>query len=108
MLFSGGLDIGHVTRRQAVAFVESAVTDLPTHPPQDFSFAGCLNVMCNFVILLVSQLSRGMLCVHFYEFGTKVKLQWVAWHGYQNRIQRTFQQLNSWSYQLHVLGNLKS
>ena len=68
MFFShttGELDLGHVTERQAVAIVTSAITDLPTHPPKDFSFVGCLNVMCNFVILLVSHLSRGMLRVHF-------------------------------------------
>ena len=37
--------------------------------------------MCNFVIFLVSHLSRGMLCVHFYEFGIKVRLGAVglAW-----------------------------
>ena len=64
----GCLGIGHVTKRWAVAFVASAITDLPTHPPAlRFSFVGCLNVMCNFVILLiVSRLSRGiLLCVHF-------------------------------------------
>ena len=68
MLFShatGELGISHVTKRQAVIIVPSAITDLSTHPPKDFSFVGCLNVMCNFVILLVSHLSRGMLCVHF-------------------------------------------
>ena len=31
--FSGSLGIGHVTERRAVAFVASAITDLPTHPP---------------------------------------------------------------------------
>ena len=60
-----GLCIGHVTKRGTVAIVASAITDLPTHPPLDFSFVGCFkNVMCNFVILLVSPLSRVMLCVH--------------------------------------------
>ena len=39
--------------------------------------------MCNFVILLVSHLTRGMLWVQFYEFGIKVNLRWSAWHGYQ-------------------------
>ena len=36
MFFShtaGSLGIGHVTEGQAVAFVASAITDLPTHPP---------------------------------------------------------------------------
>ena len=46
-----GLDTGHVTERRVVAFVASAITGLPTHPPYDFSFVDCLNVMCNFVIL---------------------------------------------------------
>ena len=62
-----GLGIGHVTKRRAVAFVVSAITDLPTHSPQDFSFVSCLNLICNFVILLVSHLSRGMLGIHFCE-----------------------------------------
>ena len=39
--------------------------------------------MCNFEILLVSHLSRGMLCLHFYEFGMKVRLRRSNWHGYQ-------------------------
>ena len=31
---TGGLGIGHVTKRRAVAIVASAITDLPpTHPP---------------------------------------------------------------------------
>ena len=30
---TGGLGIGHVTKRWAVAFAASAITDLPTHPP---------------------------------------------------------------------------
>ena len=62
----GCLGIGHVTKRRAVAFVAPAITDLPTHPPAlTFSFVlSCLNVMCNFVILLVSRLSRGVL-LHF-------------------------------------------
>ena len=30
---SGGLSIGHVTESRAVAFVASAITDLPTSPP---------------------------------------------------------------------------
>ena len=88
MFFSqtaGGLGIGHVTERRTVVFVASAMTDLfthsPTHPPLDFSFVGCLNVMCNFVILLVSHLSRGMLCIHFYEYGIKVRLRQSAWRG---------------------------
>ena len=41
MLFSrttGYLGIGHVTERLAVALVAFAITDLPTHPPYDFSF----------------------------------------------------------------------
>ena len=36
MFFShtaGSLGIGQVTEGQAVAFVASAITDLPTHPP---------------------------------------------------------------------------
>jgi len=85
MFFShtaGGLGIGHVTERRAVAFVASAITDLPTHSPLDFNFVRCLSLMCNFVILLVSHLSMGMLCVHFYEFGIKVRLQPSAWYGY--------------------------
>ena len=46
----------------------------PFHPPT-LRFQFCrLNVMCNFVILFVSHLSRGMLRVHFYEFGRKVGL----------------------------------
>ena len=37
--------------------------------------------MCNFVTLVVSHLSRGMLCVHFCEYGIKVKLRQSAWRG---------------------------
>ena len=37
--------------------------------------------MCNFVILIVSQLSRGMLFIHFYEYGIKVRLRQSAWRG---------------------------
>ena len=77
MFFShttGGLGIGHVTKRRAVAFVASAITDRPTHPPQDFSFVDCLNVMCNFVMLLVFHLSRSMFFVNFYELGINVRL----------------------------------
>ena len=80
---SGGLGIGRVTKKRAVAIVASAITDLPTHPPQDFSFVGCLNVMCNFVILLVSPLSRVILCVHFLRIWNKgqavaVGLAWLT------------------------------
>ena len=39
--------------------------------------------MCNFVIWLVSHLSRVMLCLHFYEFGMKVRLRRSNGHGYQ-------------------------
>ena len=70
---AGGLGIGHVTERRAVAFAASAITDLPTH----------LKISGNFVILLLSHLSRGMLCVHFNKFGIKVRLRWSALHGYQ-------------------------
>ena len=52
MFFSratGDLGIGHVTERRGDAFVASAITDLPTHPPQYFTFVGCLNAMCNFL-----------------------------------------------------------
>ena len=86
MFFShtaGGLGLGHVTERRAVAFVVSAITDLPTHPPQDFNLVRCLRLMCNFVILLVSHLFMGMLCVHFYEFGIKFRLWRWARYGYQ-------------------------
>ena len=79
----GAMGIDNVTERWAVAFVASAITDLPTHSLSDFNFVRCLSLMCNFVILLVSHLSRSMLCVHFYEFGIKVRLQRSAWHGYQ-------------------------
>ena len=37
--------------------------------------------MCNFVILIVSHLSRGMLFIHFYEYGIKVRLRQSAWRG---------------------------
>ena len=37
--------------------------------------------MCNFVTLVVSHLSRGMLCVHFYEYGIKVRLRQSAWRS---------------------------
>ena len=33
---AGVLGIGHVTERRAVAFAAPAITDLSTHPPQDF------------------------------------------------------------------------
>ena len=70
---AGGLGIGHVTERRAVAFAASAITNLPTHP----------KISGNFVISLVSHLSRGMLCVHSHKFGIKVRLQRSALHGYQ-------------------------
>ena len=75
------LGIGRVTKRRAVAIVPSAITDLPTHPPKDFSFVGCLNVMFNFVIWLASHLSRGMLCVHFLGIWNKGQVAAVglAW-----------------------------
>ena len=50
---AGGLGIGHVTKWRAVAFAASAIADLtPTHP----------KISGNFVILLLSHLSKGMLC----------------------------------------------
>ena len=76
------MGIDNVTERRAVTFVASPITNLPTHPPLDFNFVPCLSLMCNFVILLVSHLSMGMLRVHFYEFGIKVRLRPLAWHGY--------------------------
>ena len=57
------LGIGHVTEGRAVAFVASAITELPTHPP--YQFCMLLNVWCNFVVLLASYLSKVMICVHF-------------------------------------------
>ena len=50
---------------------------LLTFPPNHLKISG------NFVISLVFHLSRGMLCVHFYKFGIKVRLRRSAWHGYQ-------------------------
>ena len=55
--------MGHVTKRQTVAFVGSSIiTDLPTRPP-NLRFQFCLLFKCNVpnVILLVFHLSRGML-----------------------------------------------
>jgi len=56
MFFShtaGGLGIGHVIERRAIAFVASAITDLPTHPPTlRFQFCRlfkCNVQLCNFV-----------------------------------------------------------
>ena len=83
---SWGLGIGRVTERRVVAFVASAITDRPTHPPPHPKISGLqtvVNVMCNFAIWLVSHLSRGMLCVHFYEFVIRVRLRRSTWHGYQ-------------------------
>ena len=87
---TGGLGIGHVTERRAVAFVAITITDFPTLLSEDFSFVDCLNKICNFVILLVFHLSRGMVCVHFYEFGKKVRLRRSAWHGYQWYVRKGF------------------
>ena len=49
----------------------------PSHPPTHPKISG------NFVISLVSHLSRGMLCVHSHKFGIKVRLRRSALHGYQ-------------------------
>ena len=83
---SWGLGIGRVTERRVVAFVASAITDRLTHPPPHSKISvlqTVVNVMCNFAIWLVSHLSRGMLCVHFYEFVIRVRLRRSTWHGYQ-------------------------
>ena len=41
--------------------------------------------MCSFLIsnfVGVPPNSKGMLCVHFYEFGIKVRLWQSAWHAW--------------------------
>ena len=79
---TGGPDIGHVTERQANAFVMSTITDLPTHPlTVRFQFYRLFK--CN------AQVSRGMLCVYFYELEIKVWQRQLAWHGYQWFVRNT-------------------
>ena len=56
MFFShtaGSLGIGHVTEGRAVAFVVSAITDLPTHPKISVLYAVKYTVqLCSFVSVL--------------------------------------------------------
>ena len=47
---TGGLGIGRVTKRRAVAVVASAITDLPTYPPT-LRFQFCRLFKCNVQLL---------------------------------------------------------
>ena len=64
---TGGLGIGRVTERWAVAVVASAITDLPTHPPtlrfQFFRLFKCSVQLCNFVT--VPSFEGYVMCTFF-------------------------------------------